>query len=89
MASRIPDAAQLTELLLQSLETEAGRLTTVGARDAASLEAARRDREARQALAATAKAKNEFLSRDSHELPTPLNAVHGFEQLLKLNAASR
>lgn len=77
------------EASLSSLETETGRLTTVVARDAASLEAARRDREARQALEASAKAKNEFFSRVSHELRTPLNAVLGFAQLLKLNAASR
>ena len=47
----------------------------------------------RQASELASEAKTEFLSRASHEMRTPLNAVIGFAQLLQLphdtaNAAS-
>ena len=38
----------------------------------------------KQALALASRAKSEFLSRMSHEMRTPLNAVIGFTQLLQL-----
>jgi PAS domain S-box-containing protein len=42
----------------------------------------------KQAAELASHAKSEFLSRMSHEMRTPLNAVIGFAQLLNLNPAS-
>ena len=55
-------------------------------RDVTGLQTARAERQAREALEASSRAKTEFLSRMSHELRTPLNAVLGFSQLLRLDA---
>jgi PAS domain S-box-containing protein len=46
------------------------------------------ERMRREASEATSRAKSEFLSRVSHEMRTPLNAVLGFGQLLQMGAAS-
>jgi PAS domain S-box-containing protein len=42
----------------------------------------------KQAAELASRAKSEFLSRMSHEMRTPLNAVIGFSQLLSLNPAA-
>ncbi len=42
----------------------------------------------KQAAELASRAKSEFLSRMSHEMRTPLNAVIGFSQLLRLRPAS-
>jgi CheY-like chemotaxis protein/nitrogen-specific signal transduction histidine kinase len=61
-------------------------LVTAVLRDVTDLQTARAERQAREALEASSRAKTEFLSRMSHELRTPLNAVLGFSQLLRLDA---
>lgn len=43
-------------------------------------------REASERAARATQAKNEFLSRMSHDLRTPLNAIMGFAQVLQLDA---
>ena len=73
------------EASLSRLDTERGALMTVVFRDVTEQHAARAERQAREALEATSRAKTEFLSRMSHELRTPLNAVLGFSQLLRLD----
>jgi PAS domain S-box-containing protein len=75
------------EATLSRLHTDQGPLTTVVVRDVSELHAARAERQAREALEASGRAKTEFLSRMSHELRTPLNAVLGFSQLLRMDAA--
>ncbi|HKX44182.1 MAG TPA: PAS domain S-box protein [Burkholderiaceae bacterium] len=74
------------EASLSRLQTESGILVTVVLRDVSELVQARAERQAREALEATNRAKTDFLSRMSHELRTPLNAVLGFSQLLRLDA---
>ena len=75
------------EATLSRLHTDQGPLTTVVLRDVTELHAARAERQAREALEASSRAKTEFLSRMSHELRTPLNAVLGFSQLLRMDAS--
>ena len=75
------------EASLSRLHTERGTLVTAVLRDVSSLQTARAERQAREALEASNRAKTEFLSRMSHELRTPLNAVLGFSQLLRLDAS--
>ena len=75
------------EVSLSRHETERGPLLTAVLRDVTGLQTARAERQAREALEASNRAKTEFLSRMSHELRTPLNAVLGFSQLLRLDAA--
>ena len=77
------------EVSLSRHETERGPLLTAVLRDVTGLQTARAERQAREALEASSRAKTEFLSRMSHELRTPLNAVLGFSQLLRLDAPSR
>jgi PAS domain S-box-containing protein len=74
------------EASLSRLDTERGTLVTAVLRDVSDLQTARAERQAREALEASNRAKTEFLSRMSHELRTPLNAVLGFSQLLRLDA---
>jgi len=74
------------EVSLSRHETERGPLLTAVLRDVTGLQTARAERQAREALEASSRAKTEFLSRMSHELRTPLNAVLGFSQLLRLDA---
>jgi PAS domain S-box-containing protein len=74
------------EVSLSRHETEHGPLLTAVMRDVTGLQMARAERQAREALEASSRAKTEFLSRMSHELRTPLNAVLGFSQLLRLDA---
>lgn len=73
------------EVSVSRLESERGALVTAVLRDATSLQTARAEQQAREALEASSRAKTEFLSRMSHELRTPLNAVLGFSQLLRLD----
>jgi PAS domain S-box-containing protein len=47
------------------------------------------ERMLRQASELADKSKNEFLSRASHEMRTPLNAVIGFAQLLQMEGATQ
>jgi PAS domain S-box-containing protein len=75
------------EVSLSRLDTERGTLMTAVLRDVSGLQTARAERQAREALEASSRAKTEFLSRMSHELRTPLNAVLGFSQLLRLDAS--
>jgi PAS domain S-box-containing protein len=75
------------EASLSTLETDAGLLLTVVLRDVTQQHMARAERQTREALEASSRAKTDFLSRMSHELRTPLNAVLGFSQLLRLDAA--
>ena len=77
------------EASLSRLGTEGGTLMTAVLRDVTGLKTARAERQAREALEASSRAKTEFLSRMSHELRTPLHAVLGFSQLLRLDAAPR
>ena len=73
------------EASLSRLETERGTLVTAILRDVTDLQNVRAEREAREALEASNRAKTEFLSRMSHELRTPLNAVLGFARLMRLD----
>jgi len=57
-------------------------LMTVMARDATRLRQAEKEQLARIAAEAASRAKTEFLSRISHEVRTPLNAMLGFTQLV-------
>jgi PAS domain S-box-containing protein len=75
------------EASVSRLGTERGTLMTAVLRDVTSLKTARAERQAREALEASSRAKTEFLSRMSHELRTPLNAVLGFSQLLRLDSS--
>ena len=75
------------EASLSKLDTEGGTLMTMVFRDVTQARAAHAERQAREALEASSRAKTEFLSRMSHELRTPLNAVLGFSQLLRLDTA--
>ncbi|MEO7850627.1 MAG: PAS domain S-box protein [Rubrivivax sp.] len=75
------------EASLSRLDAERGPLVTAVLRDATDLQLARAERQAREALEASSRAKTEFLSRMSHELRTPLNAVLGFSQLLRLDTS--
>jgi len=84
---RVDGSAFPLEASLSRLETERGTLVTAVLRDVTDLQSARAEREAREALEASNRAKTEFLSRMSHELRTPLNAVLGFAQLIRLDAA--
>jgi len=77
------------EVSLSRHETERGPLLTAVLRDVTGLQTARAERQAREALEASSRAKTEFLSRMSHELRTPLNAVIGFSQLLRLDTEER
>ena len=52
--------------------------------DITHLKAAEQALRDKQALALASRAKSEFLSRMSHEMRTPLNAVIGFTQLMRL-----
>lgn len=61
-----------------------GTLTDITRQRAA--EAALRDK---QAAELASRSKSEFLSRMSHEMRTPLNAVIGFAQLLRLQGGAR
>ena len=73
------------EASLSRLETAHELLVTIVFRDVSEQHAARKEREAREALEASNRAKTDFLSRVSHELRTPLNAVLGFAQLLRVD----
>lgn len=73
------------EATVSHMVADRGVLMTVVLRDVTVLHAARREREAREAMEATNRAKTDFLSRMSHELRTPLNAVLGFAQLLRMD----
>jgi PAS domain S-box-containing protein len=84
-----PDGQALDlEASVSRVSTHAGPLLTVVLRDAKDLHTARAEREAREALEASNRAKTDFLSRMSHELRTPLNAVLGFARLLRMDTAA-
>ncbi|MCW7537753.1 PAS domain S-box protein [Aquabacterium sp. A7-Y] len=55
--------------------------------DITRLKSAERALRDKQAVELASRAKTEFLSRMSHEMRTPLNAMIGFSQLLKFGAA--
>ncbi len=74
------------EASFSRVATDDGVLNTVVVRDVTALYLARAERQAREALEASDRAKTEFLSRMSHELRTPLNAVIGFAQLLRIDS---
>ncbi|HKX44196.1 MAG TPA: ATP-binding protein, partial [Burkholderiaceae bacterium] len=75
------------EASFSRIETEGRMLNTLVLRDVTARELARMEREQREALEASNRARTEFLSRMSHELRTPLNAVIGFAQLLRADAS--
>ncbi|HEY1392116.1 MAG TPA: PAS domain S-box protein, partial [Methylibium sp.] len=75
------------EASLSKLETEQGLLMTVVLRDVSEQRATLKERQAREELEASNRAKTQFLSRMSHELRTPLNAVLGFAQLMRMDRA--
>ena len=74
------------EASFSRVATDDGVLNTVVVRDVTALYLARAERQAREALEASDRAKTQFLSRMSHELRTPLNAVIGFAQLLRIDS---
>ncbi len=74
------------EASFSRVTTDDGVLNTVVVRDVTALHLARAERQAREALEASNRAKTQFLSRMSHELRTPLNAVIGFAQLLRIDS---
>ena len=84
---RVDGAEFPLEASLSGLVADGGMLMTAVLRDVTDLQNARAERQAREALEASSRAKSEFLSRMSHELRTPLNAVLGFSQLLRLDSA--
>ena len=75
------------EAAISKLEIDQGVLLTIVLRDVSEQQAARQEREARQALELSSRAKTDFLSRMSHELRTPLNAVLGFAQLMSIDTS--
>ena len=75
------------EASLSRVDSDRGTLVTAVLRDVTDLHLARAERQAREALEASNRAKTEFLSRMSHELRTPLNAVLGFAQLMRLDTS--
>jgi signal transduction histidine kinase len=75
------------EASFSRVATDEGVLNTAVLRDITARELARAERQAREALEATSRAKTDFLSKMSHELRTPLNAVIGFAQLLRVDSA--
>ena len=75
------------EASLSRVDSDSGTLVTAVLRDVTDLHLARAERQAREALEASNRAKTEFLSRMSHELRTPLNAVLGFAQLMRLDTS--
>jgi len=77
------------EASLSRVDSDRGTLVTAVLRDVTDLHLARAERQAREALEASNRAKTEFLSRMSHELRTPLNAVLGFAQLLRLDTSQK
>jgi signal transduction histidine kinase/ActR/RegA family two-component response regulator len=85
---RLDGEAFPAEVSVSTFESEQGAMTTIILRDMSQREAVRREREARQALEASSRAKMTFLSRMSHELRTPLNAVLGFARLMSLDRQS-
>jgi PAS domain S-box-containing protein len=70
------------EMSISRLETDDGGLVTLILRDVSEQALVRQERQARQALEETSRAKSQFVSRMSHELRTPLNAVLGFARLM-------
>jgi signal transduction histidine kinase/CheY-like chemotaxis protein len=86
LTARRADASTFrVEASFSRVAAGADLLHTVVVRDITAREQAQAERQAREALEATNRAKTEFLSRMSHELRTPLNAVIGFAQLLRLD----
>ena len=77
------------EASLSRVDSDRGTLVTAVLRDVTDLHLARAERQAREALEASNRAKTEFLSRMSHELRTPLNAVLGFAQLMRLDTSQQ
>ncbi|WP_374568643.1 PAS domain S-box protein [Ideonella sp.] len=75
------------EATVSKIEIDQGVLVTIVLRDVSEQLAARREREAREALENSSRAKTHFLSRMSHELRTPLNAVLGFAQLMSIDTS--
>ncbi|MCH7345236.1 PAS domain S-box protein [Pelomonas sp. CA6] len=73
------------EATVSRLSMGQGVLTTLVLRDVTERYAVRLERQAREALELSHRAKTDFLSRISHELRTPLNAVLGFSQLLRMD----
>jgi PAS domain S-box-containing protein len=82
---RADDTTFHLEASFSRVETDEGVLNTAVLRDVTARELARAERQAREALEATSRAKTDFLSRMSHELRTPLNAVIGFAHLLRVD----
>ena len=88
LIGRKPDGRTFpVEASLSRLQMEREALTTIVLRDTTARITADAERRAHEALEASNKAKTEFLSRMSHELRMPLNAVIGFSKLLRLDTA--
>ncbi|HEX5684213.1 MAG TPA: ATP-binding protein, partial [Ideonella sp.] len=75
------------EATVSRIDIDQGVLMTIVLRDVSEQLAARHEREAREALEHSSRAKTHFLSRMSHELRTPLNAVLGFAQLMSIDTS--